>query len=121
MPGDPADQLIGIMLFHKLNAVMEDRIKIVEIEISAGDGIVYLHGENETSENLTVPDWWLAADLTHCDPALTDSEKVLSIPQTNAWRDLELAWPNESVTSDTGPDTGNVVVFANFKHPDETE
>jgi hypothetical protein len=117
MPGEPADQLIGIMLFHKLNAIMEDRIKIVEIEISNGSGVVYLHGENETSEDLTQPDWWSSADLTHCDLDLTDSEKILSIPQCNAWRDLELAWPDK----DSEDDSGNVVVFADFKQTDDTK
>ena len=117
MPGDPADQLIGIMLFHKLNAIMEGRINIVEIEISANTGVVYLHSENETSEDLLMPDWWATADLTHCDSELTNSEKVLSIPQHNAWRDLGLAWPAEDVDNESG----NVVVFADFKQTDETE
>lgn len=117
MPNDPADQLIGIMLFHKLNAIMEDRIKIVEIEISAGGGVVYLHGENETSDNLILPDWWSTADLTHCDLELTESEKVLSIPQNNAWRELDLAWQDQP----TENSTGNIVVFADFKHLDDTK
>jgi hypothetical protein len=117
MPGDPADQLIGIMLFHKLNAIMEGRINIVEIEISANTGVVYLHSENETSEDLLMPDWWSTADLTHCDSELTNSEKVLSIPQHNAWRDLGLAWPAEDVDNESG----NVVVFADFKQPNDPE
>jgi hypothetical protein len=117
MPGDPADQLIGIMLFHKLNAIMEDRIRIVEIEISANTGVVYLHGENETSEDLILPDWWTQADLVHCDLDLVESENVVSIPQNNAWRDLDLSWPDTPVDNDTG----NVVVFADFKQPNETK
>lgn len=115
MPNAPADQLIGIMLFHKLNAIMEDRIKIVEIEIGAVGGIIYLHGENETSEELILPDWWTSADLTHCDPVLKDSDKVLSIPKN--WRDLDLAWPVEPQDNATG----NIVVFADFKQPDDTK
>lgn len=117
MPGLAADQLIGIMLFHKLNAIMEGRIVIVEVEISAGDTVVYLHGENETSENLIIPDWWTSADLTHNSLEPADSEKVLSIPQNNAWRDLDLAWPDQS----TENETGNIVVFADFKQPNDTK
>ena len=116
-PGDPADQLVGIMLFHKLNAIMEDRIKIVEIEVSAGGGVIYLHGENETSDDLVLPDWWATADLTHCDLELVETDKVLSIPQNNAWRDHGLAWPDEPADETTG----NVVVFADFKQPDDTK
>jgi hypothetical protein len=117
MPAPGADQLIGIMLFHKLNAVMEGRIAIVEVEISAGDTVVYLHGENETSESLIIPDWWTSADLTHNNLELAGSEKVLSIPQNNAWRDLTLAWPDQS----TENETGNIVVFADFKQPNDTK
>ena len=117
LPGEPADQLIGIMLFHKLNAIMEERIKLIEIEISSGHGVIYLHGENETSEDLIQPDWWLDSDLTHCDFNLVESEKILSIPQTNAWREFGLSWPD--LPADNA--TGNIVVFADFKQPDDTK
>jgi hypothetical protein len=117
LPGDPADQLIGIMLFHKLNAIMEDRIRLLEVEISAGDAVIYLHGENETSEELIQPSWWMSADLTHNDFVLANSENILSIPQSTSWRDLDLSWP-DAPTSDV---SGNIVVFADFKQPNATE
>ena len=117
LPGDPVDQLIGIMLFHKLNAVMEGRIGIVEVEISASDAVIYLHSENETSEDIVQPSWWSVADLTHCDFATTNSEKVLSIPQSTSWRELGLAWPDQP----TETETGNIVVFADFKSSDDTK
>jgi hypothetical protein len=115
LPGDPADQLIGIMLFHKLNAIMEGRIAVIEVEISAGDAVIYLHGENETSESLIRPDWWTSTDLTHSDFTVDESGKVLSIPQSASWRDFDLAWPD----SEEPADTGNIVVFADFKQTDE--
>lgn len=117
LPGDPADQLIGIMLFHKLNAIMEDRIKIVEIEISTGTSIIYLHGEDETSEDIIIPDWWHTADLVHCDKQIVDSDKVVTMHQASAWRDLGLAWPDDNIDTETG----NTVVFANFKSNNDTE
>jgi hypothetical protein len=117
LPGDPADQLIGIMLLHKLNAIMEGRIVVVEVEISAGDAVIYLHGENETSDILARPEWWDSADLTHNDFTLDESGKVLSIPQESLWRDFDLAWPD----SEENNDTGNIVVFADFKQTDDTK
>ena len=115
LPGDPVEQLIGIMLFHKLNAIMEERIALVEVEISAGDAVVYLHAENETSDELVRSDWWTSSDLIHSDFVSANADKVLSIPQ--AWRDVELDWPKE-ITADS---TGNIVVFADFKPPNDTE
>ena len=117
LPNEPVEQLIGIMLFHKLNAVMEERIKLFEIEISGGDALVYLHGDEEISSNLAPADWWDTPDLKHCDYVLADAENVLSIAQNTAWRDLDLAWPEQP----TDDNSGNVVVFADFKAHDKTE
>ncbi len=117
LPVDPVDQIIGVMLFHKLNAIMEDRIIMVETELSSvlGDSMVYIHSENETAENLVMPEWWMTPDLVHCDTDLIDNDKVLAIHQAGAWRELDLGWI-DTVQSDQ---TGNIV-FADFKR-DETE
>ena len=117
LPVDPVDQIIGVMLFHKLNAIMEDRIIMVETELSSvlGDSMVYIHSENETADNLVIPDWWMTPDLVHCDTDLIDNDKVLAIHQAGAWRELDLGWI-DTVQSDQ---TGNIV-FADFKR-DETE
>ena len=117
LPVDPVDQIIGVMLFHKLNAIMEDRIIMVETELSSvlGDNMVYIHSENETADNLVIPEWWLTPDLVHCDTDLIDNDKVLAIHQAGAWRELDLGWI-DTVQPDQ---TGNIV-FADFKR-DETE
>jgi hypothetical protein len=50
MPGDPVDQLIGLMLYYKLNAIMEDRIIVDETEISSmlGENMIYLAQRQRT-------------------------------------------------------------------------
>ena len=119
MPGDPVDQLIGIMLYHKLNAIMEQRMTIVETELSSSQGqaMTYLHSEGENTLGVEAPTWWLSADLAHSDFALPESEKVVSMQTTMAWRDLDLAW------SELPPsmDHGNIVVFADFKPNNEAK
>jgi len=119
MPGDPVDQLIGIMLYHKLNAVMEDRMIVIETELSSavGEYMTYLHSEEEHTVGYVQPEWWTAADLIHSEFTPTSSDNVVAIPQATAWRELELSWADD--LADDG--TGNVVVFANFKQPNETE
>jgi len=104
------------MLFHKLNAIMEGRIAVVEVEISAGDGVIYLHGENETSSDLKQPDWWSSPDLTHSG-IVTNTENIVSMRPGTTWRELDLAWPD----SETPTDPGNTIVFANFKSSDDTK
>ena len=120
MPNDPVDQLVGIMLYYKLNAITEDRMIIVETEISStyGANMTYLHSDFENTSGFKQPDWWTSPDLTHSDFVLpSKSEKVLSIPTSTDWRELELAWSDE--LSPSSP--GNVVVFADFKQPNETK
>lgn len=114
LPCEPVDQIVGIMLYYKLNAIMEECMAVTETEISStmGDNIVYLHSEEEEFSNIDYPDWWFNVDITHCDLNILDQEKVLSMPQHNAWRDLGLAWPD----SNEEEESGNVVVFADFKN-----
>jgi hypothetical protein len=119
MPGEPVDQLIGIMLHHKLNAVMENRIIVIETELSsaAGEYMTYLHSEEENTVGYVQPEWWTAADLTHSEFEPVNSDNVVAISQAAAWRELELDWDDDP-TDDT---PGNVVVFADFKQPNETK
>jgi hypothetical protein len=118
MPGEPVDQLVGLMLYYKLNAIMEDCIVIDETEISStmGDNMVYLHCTGETT-SIDHPDWWTSADTVHCDLDLINRDNVVIMPKANAWRDLDLDWPTAEATEQTG----NIVVFADFKQNNETK
>jgi hypothetical protein len=122
MPGAPVDQLVGIMLYHKLNAVMESRMIVFETELSssAGEHMAYLHSEDETTVGYVQPEWWTSSDLTHSEIVSADSDNVVSIPQATEWRDLEMAWADEP-EPDTNEATGNIVVFADFKKSDDTK
>jgi hypothetical protein len=120
MPADPVDQMVGIMLYYKLNAITEDRMIIVETELSStyGANMTYLHSDFENTSGYKQPDWWTSPDLTHSDFVVSSkSEKVLSIPTSTDWRELELAWSDEPASDSPG----NVVVFADFKQPNETK
>lgn len=119
LPGDPVDQLIGIMLYYKLNAITEDRMIIVETEIAStvGENMTYLHSDYETTTGYEQPDWWTSSDLVHSDLMRTESEKIVSMPANMVWQDVGLSWsmPTEADNS------GNIVVFADFKKPNGTD
>ena len=111
------------MLYYKLKAITEDRMLIGEVEISStlGEGLIYIHGDNENVNDVTIPDWWESVDLVHCDRELIDSDKVVNMHHTSVWRDLDLAWPDIEDDTPEGHETGNTVVFADFKRLDDTE
>ena len=118
LPKEPVDQIVGVMLFHKLNAIMEDRITVLETELSShlGDNMVYLHSENENAEDIEIPKWWTTPDLTHFELEYKDGDHVFSLAPGNysVWAELGLGWPN-----DEPKETGNIV-FADFGK-DETK
>jgi hypothetical protein len=112
LPAEPVDQIIGIMLYSKLNAIMENRMIINELSINSelGDHVSYLHAFDENLGEFAESGWWQDADLIHYDPTLIDSNKVVTMPHA-VWQELNLAWPIP--VTDT-PDNNNVV-FAEFK------
>lgn len=118
LPNEPVDQIVGVMLFHKLNAIMEGRISVMETELSStiGDNMVYLHSENEESKDLIFPAWWTTPDLTHHDFEFNEGDKVFSLYPGNysQWTELNMGWPD-----DEPKETGNIV-FADFGK-DETK
>ena len=117
LPAEPFDQIVGIMLYSKLNAIMESRLVIDELEISsdAGDNIVYLHSSDENLGPIEKSGWWHDPDMVQ--NIVTDDAKIVTIHQNNSWREFDLSWPDE----DHVEKTGNIVVFANFKDNNDTK
>ena len=114
LPEEPVDQVVGIMLFYKLNAIMEGRMKITELVLSseAGDSIEYFHNENEMTDLFPESGWWHEPTLCHSSVELEDEEEKQNVVDLNAddeWRDQDLGWAQAEVTQDLGQ-----VVFANF-------
>jgi hypothetical protein len=114
---DPLDQVVGIMLYYKLNAIMEGRMTIMETELSSAfsDGITYLHSEIENAE-INKPDWWSSPGFDHGDIHLTNKDKVVSMQNAKSWRDVDLAWDSDETNA-----FGNTIVFADFSKNDDTK
>lgn len=121
LPEEPVDQVVGIMLFYKLNAIMEGRMKITELVMSseAGDCVEYFHSENEHTDLFPSQGWWHEPTLKHSNVVLEDddTENVIELRSEDQWKEQELSWAQEEVTQDLGQ-----VVFANFtQSPNETK
>jgi hypothetical protein len=112
LPEEPVDQVVGIMLFHKLNAIMEGRMKVTELAFCSdtGDNVEYFHTENEHTDLFPATGWWNESGLKHSDVIFEED-----IPEDikSEWQELELGWNHTEVTTDLGK-----VVFANFGHSD---
>lgn len=120
LPEDPLDQVIGIMLYCKLNAILESRMIINEIEICSelGENIVYLHNDQDAQGPFADAGWWQEPEAVHCDLTLFDHEKIVALHHIGSgWRELGLHW-DDSILIDVNND--NKVVFADFAK-DETK
>jgi len=120
LPEEPVDQVVSIMLYYKLNAIMEGRMKITELRMSseAGDSIEYFHSELEHTDLFPETGWWHESNLCHSNIEVEDdnSDDDVVIDFTGVrddWSEQELGWAHTEVTQDLGQ-----VVFANFTHTD---
>ena len=115
LPEEPVDQIIGMMLFAKMNAIMEDQIlvKAVLISSTVGDDVIYEHNDTEDASPFDAEGWWLDPEPTH-DAQINeiDSESVFVIPIGKLWREVGLEW--NTVAADVTAE--NILVFAEFKN-----
>ena len=115
LPEEPVDQIIGMMLYYKLNAIMEERMVVTSLDISStlGDSVWYQHDEEDMSGPFVGEGWWHRANMQHetveREPEPGNVVKVVS----TGWHELNLEWPENSA-----PTSDNTVVFAKFG-PDE--
>ena len=113
LPEQPIDQIIGIALYCKLNAILQERMFVngVTIQSDLGDNVRYLHSDRESTGPLNQTGWWQDTSPIHSDFKSTASKKhVVKLNRTLTWQDLEMEWSDVEPTDNTG----NTVVFAKF-------
>jgi len=106
LPEQPVDQIVGMMLYSKLDSVMEGRLTMTQLRLSSelGENITYFQSDNETIGPFAQKGWWNSTD-----PSVSDSKdggKIVSIKGTTTWQLLELDW--DVVKEDNSK--GNTVV-----------
>jgi hypothetical protein len=110
LPEEPVDQIVGMMLYYKLNAVMEDRMVITALDIASelGDGVWYQHDEDDSAGPFAKDGWWHQSSIQHdtIEPE-QPADNVVKVISTG-WYEMGLDWPEN-----TEPVT-NTVVYANF-------
>ena len=69
VPEEPVDQIIGMMLYYKLNAIMEGRMVVDSLDLSSvlGDSVWYRHDEDDLAGPFAEAGWWHEANTRHHD------------------------------------------------------
>ena len=115
VPEEPVDQIIGMMLYSKISAVMQGAIVLRSVLVSstAGDDVVYEHDSSESMAPFDQPGWWAEPTPTcEVETRPEHNDKIFVLSTANQWRDLGLEW-----ISDTDDDQdSNVLVFTEFRN-----
>ena len=111
LPDQPVDQIVGIMLYCKLNAVMQGRMIITKLDIQSylGDSVWYSHDEEDAVGLFAEDGWWHKESCQHNNiDTISYTDKVVKVVN-QGWHEYGLDWPEA-----TQEHAGNTVVFANF-------
>lgn len=96
IPGPPVDQLIGIMLFCKLNAVMEERLFITQLKIASdlGDHLYYLQDSEEDVGPFEYTGWWheSARDIEDVQQENKQGNVIAFGKKHKGWHSFGLDW-----------------------------
>lgn len=108
LPEQPVDQIIGMMLYSKLDTVMEGRMSITQLKLSSelGENITYFQTDNETIGPFSQKGWW-----NNPEPTVSDAKeggKIVSIRGTTTWQLLGLDWLDHGEENNKG---NTVVAF----------
>lgn len=99
LPGEPFDQIVAMVTLLKLNAIMENRIKITDITISSlmGEGLRYPI-VSETAENAEImvgDHWWYRSDIETTNQnvfSLEPENNVVKLFDDSIWAQYDLSW-----------------------------
>lgn len=118
LPDEPVDQIVGLMLFCKLNAIMEGVMIVTALDICStlGDDVWYEHTEEDAVGPLAQDGWWNLPDTTHNNLTITEiMDNVVKVAPNSWGHEYGLMWPG-AVDKDQEKEH-NTVVYAKFpKH-----
>jgi hypothetical protein len=88
LPGPPVDQLVGLVLFNKLQAIIEHVFVVDNLEIIGDKGNLHytIEEEIDINEDGKTLNWWDRSDITVND----DTKHPMS---DFSWDDVDLEFP----------------------------
>lgn len=89
---DPIDGVVGLSLFHKLTAIVQDNLHITDLDISSvlGQEVMYQHSDQETVDSLDLPAWCTDSGPGWSHPQ--SNGNVVSLERVGDWKKLSLHW-----------------------------
>lgn len=103
LPEEPIDQVVGIVLYKKINAIMQDQIvvKTLNVKSDLGDHIWYLHNDQETVAMNLTSGWWNDPEPNHSNIKLSGKKNIVKLQRSPRWIDFDLDWTEVAETEQT--------------------
>lgn len=115
-PTKPVDQVIGLMLMSKLNAMAEGRLEVSQVSVTslADDLVTYFCDHGDHLHWFEEEGWWRDSSPNH---AMTlrrnrSSGKVIAMSRANDWKNHDLDWGTVPTN------TNNISVLASRNRDD---
>lgn len=95
LPEEPYDQIIGMVLLLKLNAIMEGKMHITDLNISSylSDGVRFTI-VSEIAEHLYEDNEWFQRNSIETENNIHNESKVVKLFE-DCWSELGLSWKDK--------------------------
>lgn len=94
-PQEPIDQIVGVVMFEKINAVLEGRMRVTDLDLNSdcGGNIWFLHNDHETVKEIPDSGWWSEPGPS-CNNyhSANQGKKVVKLKKTINWKLFDLDW-----------------------------
>ena len=116
LPEEPHDQIIGIMLLSKINAIAEGKMVATHITLGSrmSDGVMFMHDIEESAGPFNALGWW-NNNSTKISEIISNkkNKKILKAINTNeSWEDIYLMWEEPNEVKKVSPTTE--ILFGSF-------
>jgi len=111
LPDEPVDQIVGLMLYCKLNAIMEGVMTVTALDICStlGDEVWYQHDETDALGPFVSDGWWHESTVDHNNLTMLDTDEKVVEVRPNCWNEYGLSWPELETKKEP------TVVYATFQ------
>ena len=101
LPEEPYDQIVALMLFHKLNTITEGRLEITAIALDSviGDNVRFLYDAENAEHHPYKSGWWNESGPSITTTATNKKDKIVKLVKQSDWSLYELDWKQSSTPS----------------------
>jgi hypothetical protein len=103
LPEEPYDQIITILLLHKLNAICEGKLIVTDIHLESilSDGVGFMYDIDDMKNLYQYKNgWWTENSNTISNNVSGKKEKIVRLIKNNDWVSLGLDWASKENCSE---------------------